>query len=139
MRAGFPPRLFASGEATPLTASDISAFSVDPFGASRIASACENDREREILCKIFDAVTRRSALLCSITLTGALLRSCVGRSPSAPVFITAEGSTYRKQKGFQQQLERYLAEAGEKYGLFYVLQHVPDAVMKGTAIAALSE
>ena len=135
----FAERLFASGEAAPLTASDISAFSVDPFGCSRIASGCENDREREILCTVFDAVTRRSALLCSITLTGALLRSCVGLSPSAPVFITAEGSTYRKQKGFQEQLERYLAEAGEKYNLYYVLQHVPDAVLKGTAIAALSE
>ena len=69
-----------------------------------------------------------------------MLRSGIGRLPDAPAFITAEGSTYRKQKGFQEQLERYLAEsAGEKYGFSYVLKHVPDAVLKGTAIAALSE
>ncbi|MBQ1402873.1 MAG: hypothetical protein IIY90_06160, partial [Oscillospiraceae bacterium] len=72
-------------------------------------------------------------------LTGAMLRSGFGRSPDAPVFITAEGSTYLKQKGFRERLERDLAEAGRKYGLFYMLQHVPDAVLKGTAIAAISE
>ena len=134
----FAERLFVPGE-TPLTAADISAFSRNPSGENRIAAACEDDRERAILCNIFDAVTERSALLCSVTLTGAMLRSGIGRSPNAPVFITAEGSTYLKQKGFRELLERDLAEAGRKYGLFYMLQHVPDAVLKGTAIAAISE
>ena len=125
-------------EKPPLSARDISAFSGNPFGEGRIAAACENDRERSVLGTIFDAVTKRSALLCSVTLTGAMLRSGIGRSENAPVFITAEGSTYQKQKGFREMLERYLAEAGKQYGLFYVLQHVPDAVLKGTAIAAVS-
>ena len=135
----FAERLFGSEEGS-LTAADISAYSRSPFGENRIAAACRSDDERAVLSTIFDAVTERSALLCSVTLTGAMLRSGIGRSPDAPAFITAEGSTYRKQKGFQEQLERYLAEsAGKKYGFSYVLKYVPDAVLKGTAIAALSE
>ena len=53
--------------------------------------------------------TGKSALLCSVTFTTALLRAEIGRSPQAPALIMAEGSTYLKQKGFRERPEDCMA------------------------------
>ena len=133
-------QLFSEG---PLDAGQISAFANDPEGDGRIAAALalalDPAVEREALLLIVDQVTGRSACLCSIALTGVLLRAGIGTLPDAPAFIMAEGSTYLKQKDFRPRLEQYMQElAAEQHQLFYEFHTMEDAVLKGTAVASLS-
>ena len=136
---GFTDRLSRALAGAALCSADISAFAAHPALGGPIASACASERDRAAVASICEAMTERSALLCGVSITAALLRAGIGRSPSSPAFITAEGSTYLKQKGFREKLENCMAKhAKERLGLHYAFHHVPDAVMKGTAIAALS-
>lgn len=138
LSGGFHARLTDALAGDVLHSSDISAFSANPTHDGRIASACACEQDRVNTLQICQAMTERSALLCSITITAALLRAEIGTSPSAPAFITAEGSTYLRQTGFREMLESYMAEhANRCRGLHYAFHTVPDAVLKGTAIAAL--
>jgi len=137
---GFSERLTAALHGEALRSPDISAFSRDPARGGVIAAACAGERDRAAAATICDAMTGRSALLCSVTVTAALLKASIGRSAETPAFITAEGSTYLHQQGFRQALEACMEEyALRRRGLHYVFHHVPDAVMKGTAIAALRQ
>ena len=123
-----------------ITSKDISAFAKDPESSGRIADACAEASEKEFLLELFDLITERSARLCSIVITAALLRAGIGTDHKAPAFITAEGSTFLKQKDFREKLERQMdALAGEKYRLFWEFHTVENAVMKGIAAAAAGE
>ena len=138
LSAGFSHRLADALAEESLGAFDISAFSKVPAGCSPIALACSSEMDRAITAAICDAMTGRSAFLCSITITAALLRAQIGRQPSAPAFITAEGSTYLRQKDFREMLDFCMAEyAQRRHGLYCEFHPVSDAVIKGTAIAAL--
>lgn len=135
---GFARRLSSALAGEALSSLDISAFSADPAGGGPIASSCACERDRDVVASISGALTDRSALLCSVTIAAALLRAQIGTSPSAPAFITAEGSTYLKQKGFREMLESHMREyAGKRRGLHYEFHNIPDAVLKGTAVAAI--
>ena len=135
---GFSERLAGSLAGRALGSRDISAFRADPAADGPIARACACAADRAAVASICDALTDRSALLCSVTLTAALLRSGIGTSAAAPAFITAEGSTFLGQFGFRRRLEAFMARcAGASHGLYYELHPIPDAVMKGTAIAAI--
>lgn len=136
---GFSRRLAGALDGAALRSSDISAFSGDPMGGGLIAAACASEKDRASAAAICEAMTGRSALLCSVTITAALLRAEIGTSPLEPAFITAEGSTYLWQRGFREMLAECMAEyAGRRRGLHWEFHAVPDAVMKGTAVAALS-
>ena len=127
-----------------LESRDISAFCNAPSGGGRIARACAAAADREFLLALFSALTDRSARLCGIALTAAMIRSLCGTDPCAasrtlPRFhITAEGSTYQKQHGFAERLDVELkALATQKYGFHYTIEVVPDAVLRGIAAACL--
>ena len=138
LSTGFSHRLADALAGDSLGAFDISAFSNGPAGCSPIALACASETDRETAAAICDAMTGRSAFLCSITITAALLRAQIGRQPSAPAVITAEGSTYLRQKDFREMLDSYMVEyAQRRHGLYCEFHPVSDAVIKGTAIAAL--
>lgn len=123
-----------------LSSKDISAFSTDPESPGRISDACAFEEEKEFLLELFDLITERSARLCSIVITASLLRARIGTDPKAPAFITAEGSTFVKQKDFREKLERQMdALAGARHGLFWEFHTVENAVMKGIAVSCLSE
>jgi len=137
---GFSRRLSGALGEKDLASPDISAFCLDPTGGGPIAHACATAEDRAAVLSICRAMTGRSALLCSVTITAALLRAGIGQAPDAPAFITAEGSTWLGQPGFRESLDACMAEyAGRRRGLHWVFHQVPDAVMKGTAIAALRE
>ena len=131
---GFSERLAGKALASP----DISAFLAKPTGDGSIASACASKADRAVVASICNGMTERSALLCGVTITATLLRAGIGVSASAPAFITAEGSTYLKQVGFREHLDACMAKyAGKHYGFHYEFHYVPDAVIKGAAIAAM--
>ena len=122
-----------------LTAKDISAFANDPAGNNLLANACANEADREVIATICDAITERSALICSVVLTAGLLRGGAGHDPARPVFITAEGSTFLKQKDFRAKLEKRLeALATRRHGVFFEMHVVPDVILRGIAVACLS-
>ena len=124
---------------TAISGADISAFTKDPSGDNMIANACANDRDRKVIAHICDLITERSARICTVVLTAGLIRCGEGRDPKAPVFITAEGSTYLKQAGFREKLARHMNEfAGTEHGLHFEFHHVPDVVLRGIAVACLS-
>ncbi len=122
----------------PLTAKDISAFSFAPRGDGRIASAFPDASSRRFLEDLFALLTRRSARLCAVTLTAAMLRSGAGKGTAAR--ITAEGSTYHKQKDFAAFLDEELAGfAGREFGLAWAIRSVDRAVFRGIAASCFSE
>ena len=132
----FGKQLTGAREAS-IDSRDISEFSHEPDGNGRIAQAAACVFDRRVLECLFDELTRRSACLCAISITGALLRSGAGRSSGFPAFITAEGSTFEKQKNFRRMLDAYMsALAGDAHCLSYEFHTIPDAVIRGTAIAA---
>ena len=132
----FSERLAGALGERALGSPDISAFCDDPAGSGCISAACLGEADARVVADICRAMTGRSALLCSVTITAALLRAEIGRTPAAPAFITAEGSTYLKQTGFREALDDCMAKYAK--GLHYEFHPVTDAVMNGTAIAALN-
>ena len=106
---GFSERLAAALAGRALGSPDISAFCESPMGEGCIARACATGTDASVAATICAALTGRSALLCSVTITAALMRAGIGRSPSAPAFITAEGSTYLRQAGFKEALDECMA------------------------------
>ena len=126
-------------DAAGLEPKEVSAFMTDPLGNGIIARACTSPADRQFLLEMFDCLTERSAMLSSITITAALLRAEAGQSSDAPAFITAEGSTFSKQKGFREKLYAAMDSLAEKQcGLHYEFHTVPDVILRGTAVACLS-
>ena len=119
-----------------ISAKDISEYSHGGTDENVFYSTCRDDYERFVLVELFEAVCRRSALLCSITIIGALLRA--KKDTEIPAFITAEGSTYLKQMNSSKYLDAYLQKNGKALGgLPFVIYPIENAVIKGTAISAL--
>ena len=125
--------------AAALDPKQISAFSKDAAGGGRIAGACSSEQDRRFLLDLFDLLTLRSARLCSVTVTAAMIAARAGESADAPAFITAEGSAFTKQHLFREKLfsEMELL-AGKKRGLHYEFHIVPEVILRGTAVACLS-
>ena len=122
-----------------LSSRDISEFCKDPHGRGRIAAACESGEDREIIAAICEAISERSVRICCVVLTAGLLRCGSARDPSCPVMITAEGSTYLKQKDFREKLEKCMAGfTRDRCGLHFVFRNVPDVILRGIGTACLS-
>ena len=118
---------------------EISAFIGDPLGDGFIARSCASSGDRGFLLELFDALTDRSAKLCSITITAAMLKAGAGTSADRPAFITAEGSAFIRQRGFREKLNGAMnLLAGQMNGLSYEFHTVPDVILRGTAVACLS-
>lgn len=123
-----------------ITPEEISAFQEDPLSGGVIANACQCPEDRQFLLGLFEGLTTRSAKLCSITITAALIAAEAGNSKEKPAFITAEGSTFARQYGFRDKLFSQMDSlAGRQHGLHYEFHTVPDVVLRGTAVACLSE
>jgi len=119
---------------------EISTFSAHPGGDGCIARACASSKDREFLLALFDGLTRRSARLCSITITAGMIKAGAGKIGEGPAFITAEGSAFTGQKGFAEKLYAEMDElAGRKNGLHYEFHTVPQVTFRGTAVACLSK
>lgn len=132
-------KLHRNGAAA-LEPKEISAFTGDPDRDGCIAGACASRGDRDFLLELFDELTGRSARLCSITITAAMIKAGAGRGCEGPAFITAEGSAFTGQSGFSKKLYAEMdALAGQKYGLQYEFHTVGQVTFRGTAVACLSE
>lgn len=132
-------QMMNSGKGT-LSARDLSDFLCDPEGGNLISAACSSREERQTIAAICDAVTHRSAWICAVVITAGLLRCGAKAGRQSPVFITAEGSTFYKLKGFREKLHICMDElAGRDHGLHFEFHNVPDVILKGIAVACLSD
>jgi hexokinase len=97
-----------------------------------------DDSDRIKLYYLFDNLIERAALLVSVVLASAILKSNKGIDPCHPVCITAEGSSFYKMKNFQSRVDSYMQRIlGERKTYYYEINRVENAVLCGAATAGL--
>ncbi len=97
----------------------------------------ENDRTSMYF--LLDSLVERSAILATIVLSAAVIKSGKDKNPCRPVCIVAEGSSYYKMKDFQSRVYNYLGKVlSERGNHFFEINRVDNAVLLGAAVAALT-
>ncbi|MBM3711989.1 MAG: hexokinase, partial [Actinobacteria bacterium] len=97
-----------------------------------------DDTDRIRLYYIFDNLIERAAMLVSVVLASAVIKSNRGIDPCHPVCITAEGSSFYKMKNFQSRVYRHMQRIfGERGFYYYEINKVENAVLCGAAVAGL--
>ena len=98
------------------------------------------DLEVATICGATVFTVNLLAWICAVVITAGLLRCGAKAGRQSPVFITAEGSTFYKLKGFREKLHICMDElAGRDHGLHFEFHNVPDVILKGIAVACLSD
>ena len=96
------------------------------------------DPDRLTLFYIIDAIMERVAVSLVFALTAIAKKTQTGKSPCAPVCITAEGSTFYKSKLLQPKLAHYVKTfANERENIYLEFVKAENCVTVGAAIAAL--
>lgn len=124
-----------------LTTIDVNKFLTHPGNAGNLLAsiaALGNQDDRATLYYILDAIVERSAKLAAIGLAAIALKSGRGKTPDAPICITAEGTTFYHLKSLKAKIEYYLKEyLVEKKGCYVEFVSVDNATLIGAAIAGL--
>jgi hexokinase len=101
-------------------------------------AAFGNDADRDKLFLLFDALIARAAKLAAISLTAVVLKTGEGCSPTHPVAIVADGTTFYKTYGLAErtrcELHRELAGKRGRYVRFLSVDNAPAI---GAAVAGL--
>ncbi len=117
---------------------DIDAFVKDPQGDSLPASLCANDTDRQSLLTIAARLYERAAKLVTINLTAVLEEAGLGKDPSQPALIAAEGSSFWKASLFLPALTKTMEQfTAKERGIAFEITSVPYANLVGSAAAAL--
>ena len=124
-----------------LETEDMNDFLDSPETGNILADICEKaeGESREILYYIALNLVERSAKLAAAALSALCLKSGAGHSPSSPICITVEGSTFYKLKNLRDltlfHIKQHLTDPK---GIYTDIIAVEDATIKGAAIAGLS-
>lgn len=95
-------------------------------------------RNMVILYHLFDNLVERAAILSSIVLASAILKSGKGNNPCNPVCITAEGRSFYMMKNFPARVEFYMKNILSCRGnYYYEINKIDNAIMLGAAAAGL--
>jgi hexokinase len=116
-------------------------FLGNPNGSGVLATCCEGAESVDAitLYYLIDEIMERAAKAAAACLTALMLQAEIGANPFYPVCITGDGSTFYKSKLFRGKLEHAMKQcAGDRMGLHYRFNHVPDANLIGSAIAGLT-
>ncbi len=116
-----------------ITSADADKFLRD--GDGKIAESCMMPGDMENAYAIVENTVLRSARLCALQMAAMAVKS--EKKGSNRVCITAEGSTYYKMFGLQEEVLRTLHPCMEALGLSADVLDVENAVLKGCAIAGL--
>ncbi len=120
---------------------DFNLFMYNPhFENDVVGTDVMDEKDREVLYHIIDAMIERAAKFCAIKLISAILKTGKGLSPTKPVAIVAEGTTFFKLKGYQESLMYYMKSylTGENTR-YYEFLSGDNLNLYGTAVAALSK
>lgn len=122
-----------------LTMRNIDDFCFYPYGESVLAQcAGNNEDDRLNLYFIIDASFERAARIAAINFAAILVSTGTGKTPTRPVCITAEGTTFYKSKLFKGKLDYYVKSfLNEQLGVYCEFIKAENATLVGTAVAAL--
>ena len=98
------------------------------------------EEDYDTMYTILDAVVERSARLTASIIAACVIKSGAGTSPTRPVCVLCNGTTFYKTHNLQQRLRGYLNTVlTEQRHLYFELVSVENDITLGTAIAALSQ
>jgi hexokinase len=84
-------------------------------------------------------MVERAAKLTAINLSSAAIKCGKGRSPSRPVCIVAEGTTFYHLRSLKHKVEFYLTQyLTKEKDIYYDIVNVENATLIGAAIAGLT-
>lgn len=111
-------------------------FLTDPEGNNLLANFCRHDEGDKIVAlSIAQSVLKRAALLVSANLAAGLLLTGAGRTKDSPALISISGSAFSHQflkTLFEETIKTFIE--GE-LNLHCKLNHDPDSILIGAAIA----
>ncbi|MDR1438465.1 MAG: hexokinase [Clostridiales bacterium] len=133
---GAAGRLAAIGQ---LTSKEIDDFLYYPGGDNALANCCRGDGNAALaLYWLIDAMLERAAIFAAANVSAILRKTGRGKNPNLPVCVTADGTTFYKSKLLRPKLDYHIrAFTNERLGLYCEFVKAPNAVLAGTAIAAL--
>ena len=103
-----------------------------------ILSGADPD-DRRLAAALAELLVERAGNLTAAVLAALVLKTGCGQDPCRPVTITAEGSTFYRLHGLKPQIIRQMsAYLTEQRGLHFRFAQVDNAVLVGSAIAALT-
>ena len=121
-----------------LEAREVDEFLAYPHGKNKLAESFPGAVDKVALYHLIDAFFERAAALTSVNLTGVMQKTGAGKSPLAPVCITAEGSTFYKSRMLHEKVSHYMTEyAKKRLGMYFELKRVENVTLLGAAYAAL--
>ena len=89
---------------------------------------------------LLDAIVERSARYAAVILTSCVIQSGAGKSPSEPVCILCNGSTYHKTYKVFERVKGYLEQLlTQQRGLYWEIVAVENDITLGAAIGGLIE
>ncbi len=126
---------------TALSTIDINNFLCSPVSINNPLGnlVCTNNEDRTSLYYLIDRIIERVAKLAVINLASVVLKSDKGKDPSAPVCITAEGTTFYKLKSLKSKVEYYVKDyLINKKNRYVEIINIENATLIGAAIAGLT-
>ena len=128
------------GKLDSLSTSDVGAFLGAPYSRENVlGKIAASDRDVTYLYMILKKIVVRAAKLTAINLTAAALKSGVETSPSHPVIINADGTTFYKLPFLERYTRYYLDKIlEEENGCWYRMVNIDSSPIIGAAISALA-
>ncbi len=116
---------------------EFSEFMDNPH-SGKYSEACNTEEDREVLWMIGTAIVDRAAKLAASNILAAAIKSGEGKNPLNPVFVSAEGTTMYKLKGFKACIDYHIKQyIDENQNVFIEMGKVDNTTVFGSAIAAL--
>ncbi len=120
---------------------DMDRFFYTPFNTETVLGAAitkGNQDDRDMLFAILDAFVDRCARLTAALVTATVLKSEAGTSPSLPVSVLCDGTTFYKTHNLQSRIRGYLnTELLQKKHRYFEIVTLENPITLGAAVAGL--
>lgn len=122
---------------------DMDRFFYAPYKTDTVLGAVVANgttEDYDTMYAILDAIVERSARLTAAIIAACVIKSGKGTSPSKPVCVLCNGTTFYKTHNLHQRLRGYLNTVlTEQRHIYFEIVTVDNDITLGTAIAALSQ
>ncbi len=119
---------------------DMDQFLENPFDENTKIGALlksGNQTDRDTFYLIFEAIIERAAYVVSCLLTATILQCGKGTSPSEPICVVCNGTTFWKTHGLLNKVNVFLYEnLTKKYNRYFDIVGINNDITLGTAVAA---
>lgn len=125
---------------TGITPFDMDQFMSNPFAdETKIGSLLKNgtQNDRDTIYLIFEAIIERSAFVVSSLLGATIIQSGKGTSPTKPICVVCNGTTFWKTHGLLNKVNVFLYESiTKKQNRYFDIVCIENDITLGTAVAA---